>query len=468
MRIFTEQAPSAKPVNVGARLTNDWKTIIDVPDYNVPVVGFGTERRIAPGVAEISSALLASNVSQQSAGLYIRIIKALVVDKSPKFDQVVNPGGFEDATILLTLNRDFVQAEVGAFVELNYPGLLTPEQLILCKRDSGFILDALVADLLSGGSTNSVNVALAYFNNAIAVLPSPQVIPTIKAISFLGELASDIMRQNTIIAQNVEGVTQLFSGTIIVANPAVVDIAIFGLIDAINDTLLVPKPSSSFDEIDNAGGFEDAANLLILNRAFIQAEVVAYVESTYPGLLTIEQSTLCKRDVGFIVDALVTDLIDGGTLNSIEAALAYYNNAVSVLPSPQVAPTIDAISYIGTLSFDIIRQQAVVPVLNIDGIIQEFDGAIVVINPEDNDVIINALISAINDTIENPVLSEVFILAENIPVEPRDTLIFPVNGQFLLTGDRLQVRSSTDNSIMITLSYTEGQAEEDDVPGGGL
>lgn len=75
-RIITEQAPSAKPVPVSVKVTDQWATIIDVPDYDVPVVGFGTTRRIAPGIGEISSPLLIANISIASQNVSVRIIRS--------------------------------------------------------------------------------------------------------------------------------------------------------------------------------------------------------------------------------------------------------------------------------------------------------------------------------------------------------------------------------------------------------
>lgn len=75
-RITTEQAPSAKPLRVSKELTTSWQTFIDVPDYDVPVVGFGISRRIAPGIAEVSSPILISNFSATSANCDIRVVDA--------------------------------------------------------------------------------------------------------------------------------------------------------------------------------------------------------------------------------------------------------------------------------------------------------------------------------------------------------------------------------------------------------
>jgi hypothetical protein len=62
-----------------------------------------------------------------------------------------------------------------------------------------------------------------------------------------------------------------------------------------------------------------------------------------------------------------------------------------------------------------------------------------------------------------------FILANQYTVEPNDVVVFPLNGQFLLrevtssSGDVLDLQASANNALVATVSYTEGQAEEDDV-----
>lgn len=56
-----------------------------------------------------------------------------------------------------------------------------------------------------------------------------------------------------------------------------------------------------------------------------------------------------------------------------------------------------------------------------------------------------------------------FFIANELPVPTNDILPIPLNGQFIYTDDILEVRASANTSLDITLSYTVGQAEEDDV-----
>jgi len=56
-----------------------------------------------------------------------------------------------------------------------------------------------------------------------------------------------------------------------------------------------------------------------------------------------------------------------------------------------------------------------------------------------------------------------FFFIRNLKIPGFDTIAVPLNGQFLRTGDTLECKSDTENAIHITLSFTLGQSEEDDV-----
>jgi len=56
-----------------------------------------------------------------------------------------------------------------------------------------------------------------------------------------------------------------------------------------------------------------------------------------------------------------------------------------------------------------------------------------------------------------------FLIVNELPVTSNDILPIPLNGQFIYTGDLLEVKASSNSAIDITLSYTIGQAEENDV-----
>lgn len=58
-----------------------------------------------------------------------------------------------------------------------------------------------------------------------------------------------------------------------------------------------------------------------------------------------------------------------------------------------------------------------------------------------------------------------YIIASQLPIPAYDILPMPLNGQFIASGDKLEITSSTASGINVTISYTVGQAEQDDVDG---
>lgn len=53
----------------------------------------------------------------------------------------------------------------------------------------------------------------------------------------------------------------------------------------------------------------------------------------------------CTRDLGFILSAVQTDIINGNNTESVYNGQFYYNGVISVLPADQVVPTADALDY---------------------------------------------------------------------------------------------------------------------------
>lgn len=102
-----------------------------------------------------------------------------------------------------------------------------------------------------------------------------------------------------------------------------------------------PTPQDNFD----------ARTLLLANKAFIQEQVVAYINQTYPSF--VYNQAVCKRDVGLIVENIAYDAAFGGNQKSVEAGSAYWNGVTSVI-STEIPETTAAINYINSLSQAII------------------------------------------------------------------------------------------------------------------
>ena len=62
---------------------------------------------------------------------------------------------------------------------------------------------------------------------------------------------------------------------------------------------------------------------MLANRAFIQAEVIAYIDGVFTDATNYDREK-CFRDTGAIVDAVGYDLIYGGNYNSVNTGNGYF------------------------------------------------------------------------------------------------------------------------------------------------
>jgi hypothetical protein len=122
------------------------------------------------------------------------------------------------------------------------------------------------------------------------------------------------------------------------------------------------------ENINNKGFYRSAADLLSLNKQFIQEEVIAWinkqiVEEVSPFVGFEYNSDICKRDVGLLIDAMVFDLRYGSAPRTISAALKYKdaNNASATLAvTTQLQQTIAAIRRLETVAQAAIRNIEIV------------------------------------------------------------------------------------------------------------
>lgn len=231
------------------------------------------------------------------------------------------------AVELLQLYTPYIQNKIIEFVNYNYPYLNYNQNL--CYRDVSYILSGIEIDLLNGNNSQSIKSGQAYYTGVIlpsAILPSDQITPTTQAISEVGRLASNII-----------------SGTY--SDRSDIDITI----DTINDIILKGPNSVSIQTYPIHPGNLYSAQLIHQNKAFIQKEVLGYIQAVYPNL-NYNQAT-CERDIGFILSAIQFDIQNGSNAQGIINGNAYYyGTGQPYLPDPQKVPTIQAFKYIGRLA----------------------------------------------------------------------------------------------------------------------
>ncbi len=208
-------------------------------------------------------------------------------------------------------NKLFVQEETVAFVNAKWPELSYIEDK--CKRDVGYIVDAVATDLLYGGNERSNKAGEFYYLYPSLAITSEQKSETTQAVDYARRLTEQIINN------------QLIPTPQIIPNGA--------------------TPSTNTNVIATY-------DLLIENKPFIQAETIQYVSSSWVGFDYNEAS--CSRDVGFLIDAVATDVLYGGNQSSAYAALVYFETA-SAATGSQLEPTVDAIDYAAGLATKVIQ-----------------------------------------------------------------------------------------------------------------
>jgi hypothetical protein len=113
----------------------------------------------------------------------------------------------------------------------------------------------------------------------------------------------------------------------------------------------------------NAGflsGYGDARTLLRENKEFLKDEITAYIAVNYPAVKY--SKTKCRRDIGFIVDAVCYDLTYGGSYQTLTAGLAYFDGNASTdlqIDSTEIAATAASYSRLKTVMQQIIANTTV-------------------------------------------------------------------------------------------------------------
>lgn len=106
--------------------------------------------------------------------------------------------------------------------------------------------------------------------------------------------------------------------------------------------------------IVSGSGYTPVEDTLNANREYIRAEVIAYLNETYPDLTY--NSELCSRDIGIIIDAVIIDVLVSGNYQSINAGKAYFRNISALVASgSQQTETVDGIVYAKYLASQVLQ-----------------------------------------------------------------------------------------------------------------
>ena len=216
---------------------------------------------------------------------------------------------------------------------------------------------------IMGDELRSTNVQpRTVYNSAADLTPSSDFQYTYQGLKHMEDIIGDIVTGSSVSAQSntteIQDQSWPYAETDVVA-PAVTKTArnIRRKIDVGLGQKLEATLTPSYNMAVPQFGYLRDLNLV--NKAFIQAEIVGYLNDQYPNL--DYSRTKCKQDVGFILDALAYDLTYGGNWQSVKAGEAYWEGNNLQIASSEKTATLAAYGYLRDLVQTVGRNITVTP-----------------------------------------------------------------------------------------------------------
>jgi len=199
-----------------------------------------------------------------------------------------------------------------------------------CRRDVGYLLDAIKWDIMFDSNYRTVASAIRYYAASAAAVVGAQKDQTIAAFGQAKTLTVNALSNATMKTR---------AGALW---DEVIDVVTNG--EGAADAYSYPNPTDY--NTSYLIGYGDARAQLIANKTFIQDEVDAWIAvqvaseiAPFTSSFTYSAET-CRRDTGLLIDALVYDLTYGGNLQTYDAALAYFIGAIAQYGAGKKAETI--------------------------------------------------------------------------------------------------------------------------------
>jgi hypothetical protein len=282
----------------------------------------------------------------------------------------IQPNGFisSDIDIVAGYNaviaaKTTLQTDTINWINSNNPGF--SYNTATCYRDLGYVIDSTSFDVLHGGNRQSIMSGVYYYSYNSTSTAIPREIPqVIAAYDFINTISADIIKGNLITATYQTSVTQTVStSTATNAEVRIIDTKINTITNIIVNGPSVAPPRVPINlTASTSTSVVNGFNLLLANKEFIKAETIAYINTSYVGV--VYSTATCKRDVGYIIDAVTYDLLYQGNSQSVQAAIAYYDGTVFRISDTEKNATVAAYDFIKTIVGDIIVDNPITPLQN--------------------------------------------------------------------------------------------------------
>lgn len=286
--------------------------------------------------------LVGGSIATTSIADKINIIKNIIAAQSNAPVVYYSTGaepGLVSAEELLLHNKSFIQAELLAWIDYSYSAY--GYDVAKCERDVGFIIDAIIYDMIFSSNFNSIIAGRAYYRAAASFAITNEKTQTIAALTYLTSLIIPLIHQNPTAVASVTSNMALIK-----------DIIQYGIQQIPAFAITTPTGKDT--------GFTYARDLIAENTNFIKAEVIEYIRQNHLSLYNSIDRDICSRDVGYILDALFYDLTYGGNLQSIIAGEAYFSYTTLQIAQNEVTAILAVFELIGDIVWKL-NQDSYIP-----------------------------------------------------------------------------------------------------------
>jgi hypothetical protein len=237
-----------------------------------------------------------------------------------------------------------IQIDVIDYLNETYPSFDFNQ--FKCSRDVGLIIDAVVDDMVFNTNYKSVQAGISYYRGTASNVINNQKTETIAGINFARDAVLDILSSDSSQGPEYTRVQTNFNT----------------ITNIINNGLGV-APSYAFNNaIGTTTNRSRSKVILQANRNFLIEEGIAYITANYPGLSY--NSTKCRRDIGYIIDAVTYDITYSGNSQTADAADEYYSTGTLQVPTGEKQATIDTFAYLKTVAAQCLVNTTVTPLNN--------------------------------------------------------------------------------------------------------
>lgn len=227
-----------------------------------------------------------------------------------------------------------IQVDVIDFLNETYPNFEFDQ--FKCSRDVGLIIEAVVDDMMFGTNYKSVLAGVSYFRVTANKVIDEQITETIAAVNFAKTEVLELITVDSTQGPEYNRIEDNFDTIIAIMSDSNGD--------SNAPALVFPSPANvDLNKVK-------AKDILVDNRQFLIEEGIAYISEFYPSLTYNE--TKCRRDIGYIIDAVIYDILYGGNSQTADAADEYYSSGVLQVPLQEKQATIDTFIYVKSIADD--------------------------------------------------------------------------------------------------------------------